>query len=214
MTHGRALDGTNLSEWCVGFARSVLYRCSMEITVGGLRTTLSRRATQTTSWGQSPLSASASPATRPVWRQVGRRIEDVRPRTKRHLRSTRPPSPISFRYIHYRGEHCGLPETFHAVYARETLLEGSACRTRTKSESVARRPTLKTALIMTLSRSTRRLDGSERLDVKSRKKVHAPLRQLGVAPTSRGVDEIVERCGASIEEAHSEYRRRLTSRQE
>ena len=189
----------------------------MEITVGGLRTALSRRATQTTSWRRSPLSVSASPATRPVWRQVGKRIQDVRPRTKRHLRSTRPPSPIYFRYIRYRGEHYGLPETFHAVCTRGTLLVGAACRTRTKSESVARRPTLETILIMILLCSTCKLDGSERLerlDVKSRKKVHASLRQLGVAPTSRGVDEIVEQCGASIEEARSEYRRRLISRQE
>ena len=48
--------------------------------------------------------------------------------------------------------------------------------------------------------------------VKSRRKVRAQLRHLGVARTFRGVDEIAERCRALIEEALAEYRRRLTGR--
>ena len=50
--------------------------------------------------------------------------------------------------------------------------------------------------------------------VKPRKEARAKLRQLGVAPTFRGVDRMAERCGAVIEEAISEYRRRLTGRHE
>ena len=53
-------------------------------------------------------------------------------------------------------------------------------------------------------------DGWHGWVVKPRKEARAQLRQLGVSPTFRGVDKMAERCGCVIEEAISEYRRRLT----
>ena len=46
--------------------------------------------------------------------------------------------------------------------------------------------------------------------VKSRKEARTQLRQLGVSPTFSGVDEMTARCASVVEEAISEYRRRLT----
>ena len=57
-------------------------------------------------------------------------------------------------------------------------------------------------------------DGWHGWVVKPRKEARAQLRQLGISPTFRGVDEMAERCGCVIEEAISEYRRRLTGRHE
>ena len=57
-------------------------------------------------------------------------------------------------------------------------------------------------------------DGWHGCVVKPRNEVRAQLRQLGVSPTNRGVDEIAERCRAVIEEGISEYWRRLKGRHE
>ena len=45
--------------------------------------------------------------------------------------------------------------------------------------------------------------------VKPRTETRAQLRQLGVSPTFRGVDEMAKKCVAFIHDAISEYRRRL-----
>ena len=50
--------------------------------------------------------------------------------------------------------------------------------------------------------------------VRPRKSTRAQLRQLGVSPTFRGVDEMAEKCGAVIDKAISEYRRRLAGKYE
>lgn len=48
--------------------------------------------------------------------------------------------------------------------------------------------------------------------VKSRKETRAQLRHFGVSPTFRGVDEMAEKCDTAIDEAISEYQRRLEGR--
>ena len=57
-------------------------------------------------------------------------------------------------------------------------------------------------------------DGWDGWVVKPRKETRAQLRRLGVSPTFRGVDEMAEKCGAMIDQAISEYRRRLAGRHE
>ena len=44
---------------------------------------------------------------------------------------------------------------------------------------------------------------------KPRKEVRGRLRWLGVSPTFRGVDSMAEKCGLLVDEAFSEYERRL-----
>jgi hypothetical protein len=48
---------------------------------------------------------------------------------------------------------------------------------------------------------------------KPRREVRGRLRWLGVSPTLRGVDSMVEKCGLLVDEAISEYERRLAGYQ-